>query len=219
MKMIIVFFVLMGCSKNPRIDKDLLNKKLSKTFVGVELSTGFHPEHDEEHMIKVADGTRVFFGDKEPTWPLAPKRFETVEGIDSDKDGLRDDVEIYINENFKDENKRNAAIQYAKAQQVVLENTHSSSLEVKKLWLISSEAKDCFNYFYNLDKKDSKNKIVWPPKWMSDGENLIKAIKEGEIRLQAERSNALKLRGGYPDHRELKASEEYKFCNFTIKGK
>ncbi|HAZ12374.1 MAG: hypothetical protein A2X86_03970 [Bdellovibrionales bacterium GWA2_49_15] len=61
---------------------------------------------DYAQLRKVADGTRVFDGDKEPKFPKDPD--ETLEGVDSDSDGLRDDVEIFINERFKTYNERMA---------------------------------------------------------------------------------------------------------------
>ncbi|MBI2518960.1 MAG: hypothetical protein HYV97_01020 [Bdellovibrio sp.] len=68
----------------------------------------------------VADGTRVFDGDPEPKFPRDPDA--TLEGVDSDKDGVRDDVEAYINELFKTYNQRMAWKNYARKTQDFLLN-------------------------------------------------------------------------------------------------
>ncbi|MBI2521193.1 MAG: hypothetical protein HYV97_12270 [Bdellovibrio sp.] len=70
---------------------------------------------EEKDYSKVATGKRIFDGDPEPVWP-GSKNHDTLEGIDSDNDGIRDDVEIWINEEHKDRNSRLALKQYAKAE-------------------------------------------------------------------------------------------------------
>mgnify|MGYP003640090118 CR=1 FL=1 len=49
----------------------------------------------------------VYDGNPEPPYPDLEEDVKTLEGIDADKDGLRDDLEIWINRNGKDENERN----------------------------------------------------------------------------------------------------------------
>lgn len=49
----------------------------------------------------------VYDGNPEPPYPDLEEDVKTLEGIDADKDGLRDDLEIWINRISKDENERN----------------------------------------------------------------------------------------------------------------
>lgn len=58
----------------------------------------------ESELRKVATGKRVIDGDPEPKYPDDPD--DTLQGVDADNDGVRDDVEIYINERFKTANER-----------------------------------------------------------------------------------------------------------------
>lgn len=60
----------------------------------------------ESELRKIATGKRVFDGDPEPKYPDDPD--DTLQGVDADNDGVRDDVEIYINERFKTYNERMA---------------------------------------------------------------------------------------------------------------
>lgn len=57
---------------------------------------------------------RVVDGDLEPPMPNFFERNFSALGIDSDNDGVIDDVEIWINDNIKDENLRKASKQFAK---------------------------------------------------------------------------------------------------------
>jgi hypothetical protein len=59
----------------------------------------------------------VFDGEVEPSIPNRSENDKTVLGIDSNKNGIRDDVEIWINRTALDYNERMAMRQYARAQQ------------------------------------------------------------------------------------------------------
>ena len=60
---------------------------------------------------------KVFDGELEPRMPDDDENDKTVAGIDSNNNGLRDDVEIYINRRFNEADFRRAYKQYAKAYQ------------------------------------------------------------------------------------------------------
>ena len=57
---------------------------------------------------------KVVDGDSEPLMPGFFERNFSALGVDSDDDGVIDDVEIWINDNVKDENLRKASKQLAK---------------------------------------------------------------------------------------------------------
>ncbi len=56
----------------------------------------------------------------------------TVAGVDSDGDGIRDDVQRWINRNYyKDPNLQNALKQYARDKQRELESSDNKALSIK----------------------------------------------------------------------------------------
>ena len=63
-------------------------------------------------------------GGVQPTTSLPPDPGvagkQTIEGIDSDGDGVRDDVQRYIKLTYSDAPTQQALVQYAKAQQVMM---------------------------------------------------------------------------------------------------
>lgn len=66
------------------------------------------PKHFLEFYYPKATYTPgVYDGNPEPPYPDLDEDVKTLEGIDADKDGLRDDLEIWINRISKDENERN----------------------------------------------------------------------------------------------------------------
>lgn len=69
--------------------------------------------------IKLADSNPnpVFDGEVEPSIPNRAENDKTILGIDSNKNGIRDDIDIWINRTALDYNERMAMRQYAKAYQ------------------------------------------------------------------------------------------------------
>jgi len=59
----------------------------------------------------------IFDGEVEPAMPDSYENNKTVLGIDSNKNGIRDDVDIWINRTGLDYNERMAMRQYARAKQ------------------------------------------------------------------------------------------------------
>jgi hypothetical protein len=85
--------------------------------------------------IKLADSNPnpVFDGEVEPPIPNRSENDKTVLGIDSDINGIRDDVDIWINRTALDYIERMAMRQYAKAKQFWLKVcTENLKSEVKK---------------------------------------------------------------------------------------
>ncbi|MBC7540350.1 MAG: hypothetical protein H7281_16120 [Bacteriovorax sp.] len=69
--------------------------------------------------VKLADknSNPVFDGEVEPPIPNRSENDKTVLGIDSNKNGIRDDIDIWINRTGIDYNERMAMRQYARAKQ------------------------------------------------------------------------------------------------------
>ncbi|PIR33797.1 MAG: hypothetical protein COV37_14910, partial [Bdellovibrio sp. CG11_big_fil_rev_8_21_14_0_20_39_38] len=106
--------------------------------------------------------TRVVDGDPEPPAPSGPKdawiNWTEVEGVDRDQDGVRDDVEIWINNHGQDEYIRKALKQKWKAQ-VEFIKLSVTDLDAKELWKKEKEnigkANDCIFFLVNLNLKNS----------------------------------------------------------------
>lgn len=77
---------------------------------------------------------KVFDGELEPRMPDDDENDKTVLGIDSNNNGIRDDVEIYINRRFNEADFRKAYKQYAKAHQkwMILGEQKADSATLKK---------------------------------------------------------------------------------------
>lgn len=102
--------------------------------------------------------TRVVDGDPEPPAPWGPKdaliNWTEVEGVDRDQDGVRDDVEIWINNHGQDEYIRKALKQQWKAQ-VEFIKISETEINTDLLWKrkqeILSRAKECVHLFVATD--------------------------------------------------------------------
>lgn len=81
-----------GCFKQEKITKAKYEKK-KKHFL-------------EYAVPKESYTPGVYDGNPEPPYPDLEEDVKILEGIDADKDGLRDDLEIWINRNGKDKNIR-----------------------------------------------------------------------------------------------------------------
>jgi len=115
---------------------------------------------EEAHLEKVADGTRVIDNDPEPKWPGSAGE-KTLEGIDADNDGLRDDVEIWINETIKERNERMAIKQYARDQIKFMMGHNKSKDEVIKLHQKRMNSNECYNFFWFLSNDPLKESKHW----------------------------------------------------------
>jgi len=75
----------------------------------------------------------VFTGYTLPPEPDKKENKKTLLGIDSNNNGIRDDVEIYLVERFKDESIKNIAFDIAKSlQNILLVTDKESALKAKK---------------------------------------------------------------------------------------
>lgn len=99
---------------------------------------------------KLPFSTKSFDGFVEPPMPSPEENDKTLEGMDSNKDGIRDDVEIWINRTFSNADKRQAMKQLARASQKIMV---ASFWDQDKLWeeLKTSEldkAEGCISYVW-----------------------------------------------------------------------
>jgi uncharacterized lipoprotein NlpE involved in copper resistance len=88
-------------------------------------------------------------------------RTDTLEGIDKNQNGIRDDIENYIVKNYSDEGQRKALFQYAKVLQEDLLVDVSDAIAVKKVGTKGSRAIHCvFLQFKNRDVSDQNPDIA-----------------------------------------------------------
>lgn len=73
----------------------------------------------------------------------ALERSDTLEGIDANNSGVRDDIETYISNTYPQENQRMAAMQYAEGMQAALLIEPGSIDEAKQVQRRLSKAIDC----------------------------------------------------------------------------
>lgn len=105
----------------------------------------------------------VFDGEVEPPFPDLDKNDETLEGIDSNHNRIRDDLEIWINRTFKDEMVRRGVKRVA-----LLANTEIEAIKmndkakVKEIEFHKDKVYSCLIF---LNKKEAK--IQW------GGESLL----------------------------------------------
>lgn len=147
MRLIFILILILSFSSCDRIDFEL--HKMSKEI-----------REEEAHLASVADGTRIIDGDPEPKWPGSEGE-KTLEGIDADNDGLRDDVEIWINETIKERNERMAIKQYARDQIKFMMGYNKSKEEVIKLHNQRMNSNECFNFFWFLSNDPLKEEDHW----------------------------------------------------------
>ena len=98
---------------------------------------------------------KVFDGEVEPPMPDRAENDKTILGIDSNNNGIRDDVDIWINRTALDYNERMAMRQYARAEQ---DELRVCSLSIKEE--ISKVVTESMNSSYCLNSlSDHKRKV------------------------------------------------------------
>ena len=116
----------------------------------------------QEALIKKNENPTVTVFDDfpEPPMPDRNENEKTILGIDIDKNGIRDDVDIWINRTGKNYNERMALRQMARAEQFRLEvcdlnKYDKSSFACQK----PADALVCMKTFYQEKSSDYKEKI------------------------------------------------------------
>ncbi|WP_156545683.1 hypothetical protein [Cupriavidus sp. D384] len=82
----------------------------------------------------------------------------TTHGIDSDNNGIRDDVQRYIDTNYRDRRQRFAMYQYTRAAESYLLETKSAS-DAKLNWNSYSKAAACLNQMFGANWAREANEI------------------------------------------------------------
>ncbi|MDR0580051.1 MAG: hypothetical protein LBG21_05555 [Campylobacteraceae bacterium] len=88
-------------------------------------------------------------------------RTDSLAGIDENQNGIRDDIEKYIIENYPDEVHKKALFQFAKTMQEELLVDVSDMIAVKKLSIKSSRAMHCIFLKFDVKKGDENPSIAW----------------------------------------------------------
>lgn len=105
---------------------------------------------------------KIFDGENEPSMPNASDNNKTILGIDSNNNGIRDDIDIWINRTAIDYNERMGMRQYARAEQ---ESLRVCSLKLRddgsRVSSASQSADACLNAVsdYKRRKKFARDTI------------------------------------------------------------
>ncbi|KDM92305.1 hypothetical protein [Photobacterium galatheae] len=84
---------------------------------------------------------------------------DSIQGIDADENGIRDDVEIYIDSQYIESEKNEAARQYARTLQMALLTDTSDVAAVKKISVEETLAISCI-YSKFKDQEGEKPAVV-----------------------------------------------------------
>lgn len=74
--------------------------------------------------------------------PDSTENSKTIAGIDSNNNGVRDDVEIWIHTEYQDKDTRQVMMQHARSEQNILLNVNSKK-DVHSAWDIMDKSQDC----------------------------------------------------------------------------
>jgi hypothetical protein len=88
-------------------------------------------------------------------------RTDTLEGIDENQNGIRDDIESYINKNYSNDGQRKALFQFAKTMQESLLIDVSDMIAVKKLDIRDTRALICVIDTFDKAQNAEKSGIAW----------------------------------------------------------
>jgi hypothetical protein len=94
--------------------------------------------------------------------PTNLDRTDSLTGIDENQNGIRDDIEKYIVENYPDEGQKKALFQFARTMQESLLVDVSDMIAVKKVDIRDTRALHCiFLKFKSKDVSDQNPSIAW----------------------------------------------------------
>ena len=157
---------------------------------------------------KEKKGVQFFDGEKEPEFPEAKENNQTILGVDNNKNGIRDDIDVWINYTAKDKNQRMALRQLATKLQKIMNYDERVAKVVKEgvaseVW----EAMICLSFFERGKKAEE---LLFPK--LSDvifnSEKRIDAYKRFHYRGLVYGSNRDDARG----------EKEYLLCDFKIEN-
>lgn len=97
----------------------------------------------------------TYDGEVEPPFPNLNDDIKTIQGIDKNKNGIRDDVEIWINRTFNKYNHRKALKAYVLAKYNIMDmaarKSEISYEDLKKLYVDKENSFNCFMAVSVLD--------------------------------------------------------------------
>jgi hypothetical protein len=88
------------------------------------------------------------------------ERTNTLAGIDNDKNGIRDDIDTYIQKNYSQLEQRKAVEQLAKAMQLIILTDPNDIFNLKKAGIQSGKAIDCIFIKFKMNSIDKNPSIV-----------------------------------------------------------
>jgi len=187
-----------------------MKKLVSLAFILVFFG-GCTSEYDKTmkvvYDIKTRDKDKnpIFDGEVEPPIPNKTKNEETVLGIDSNKNGIRDDVDIWINRTARSSNERRAMREVAREEQKWLKvGINPTRKEVNEVAVALDYAAICLNFFTTIERERFNNIF----------DIILDLHSNTDLRIKAKkRNNQFSYNGG-----ERNFNEEYKYCNIVIEN-
>lgn len=181
------FFILLlaGCQKSPDQDYDELMKPV---------------------LQRMENSKRIVDGEIEPPFP--EKLGEDAVGTDSNNNGIRDDVELWINYNSSSSNERKAMKQVAKAFIAEINFAHLNDASLSYSNAINTERSlNCLSNFYKNNKAfNSKWQSIWTLVFYPDNRIQLQNVHSMLI--------AGKIIGVSPENDGNK--DPYKYCKFNV---
>jgi hypothetical protein len=186
------------------------------SFVFLLILGGCYPSYNDlmsaAYKAKRADPNPnpIFAGEEEPPIPDEDENNKTLLGIDKNQNGIRDDVDIWINRTGKNYNEIMALRQAAKGNQAYLKAVSDYRPELaEKTMNQSIWGEGCIRVIFpSNDRRELGLKMI-------NQVNTI--IFEPEFRMEKARSfyKFIFRYGGGPDGR---LEKEYLFCDFKIEN-
>lgn len=103
----------------------------------------------------------VFDGEEEPPIPTEKELNDSFLGVDKNKNGIRDDIDIWINRTGKNYNERMAMRQLARADQdFVKAAVEKRESDAERLWNKSEEASYCIAVIFPSGEHKGINRIM-----------------------------------------------------------
>lgn len=160
------------------------NPFIATVLLALSLLTGC--SQSDGNSMSASEGPLVIDGYTLPPDPGEAGK-ETLLGIDSNANGVRDDVEIYIYKRFRDfENARKdraIAMQFAKATQIIIQEPEKAY--ENKTYVMMHDANDCKWYYYRASGTTFEAKMAFRDKHRIFDAAMKDAIFNTRERLEA----------------------------------
>tara|TARA_R110000868_G_scaffold344396_3_gene605424 strand:+ start:964 stop:1755 length:792 start_codon:yes stop_codon:yes gene_type:complete len=135
-------------------------------------------KHFLEYTVKKEDYVPgVYDGNPEPPYPDLAEDVKTLEGIDADKDGFRDDLEIWINRNGKTSNVRNLLRQSISSDLSILKSKDKENGGRRMLHEMVRTG-GCLSLIANADYEEISNLMHYLRKYLKNTRARQSLIRE-----------------------------------------